>query len=595
MRQGRDTASPNLTALSPPILAMHRRTFLEWSSALGAGLLLPGTFGLQPGRVAARSPKLPRFVDPLPIPQVLRPAANQPYPGATYYEIVMAEGRHRFHRDLAPARTWGYDGLSYLGPTIEARSRSPIVVKWINNLPPNHPLPVDFTLRVANPGGLPAGAPAGTPSGPIPTVPHLHGGPTLPQFDGHPEAWWTPGLAQRGHHFVSDVYHYNNNVQAATLWYHDHALGITRLNVYAGLAGCYFVRDDIESRLGLPSGPYELPLVIQDRLFGADGSLQYPATGVSDVHPIWTPEMFGDTPIVNGKAYPVLEVEPRRYRLRLLNGSNARFYRLWLEGNKRRVPLYQIGAEGGFLGAVVTPERLLLTSGERADVIVDFSGLPAGTTLTLRNDAPVPFPSGDGKPLEELMRIRVSRPLSGRDASTPVDALRLPAVTPLDPAGAVRRSFAMIEHHDTKVLLLDGRMFTDPITDQVKADSIEVWEYVNTTGDAHPMHMHLVQFQVLERQRLDAAAHLAAWERGERNGPGAYLQGGPIAPPPEELGWKDTAISNPGEVLRIIARFDRPLGEIQLPAGIEHAQYVHHCHILEHEDNEMMRPFELMT
>jgi spore coat protein A len=573
---------------------MHRRTFLELSSALGAGLLLPEAG--RPARLArsVRSPELERFVDRLPILPVLRPAASQPYRGATYYEIVMAEGRHRFHRDLGAARTWGYGGVDFLGPTIEATSRLPIVVKWINQLPRNHPLPVDFTLRLANPGGLPARTSAGTPSGPIPTVPHLHGGPTLPQFDGHPEAWWTPDLAQRGPHFVSDVYHYNNNVQAATLWYHDHALGITRLNVYAGLAGCYFVRDEVEAGLGLPSGAYEIPLIIQDRVFTRDGSLAYPATGVSDAHPIWTPEMFGDTPIVNGKAYPVLEVEPRRYRLRLLNGSNARFYRVWLEGRGRRVPLYQIGGEGGFLAAVAAPERLLLASGERADVIVDFSGLPTGTTLTLRNDAPVPFPAGDGEPLEELLRIRVSRPMTGRDGSTRVEALRLPTVQRLDPAKAARRSFAMIEHHDTKVLLLDGRPFTDPVTDRVKADSTEVWEYVNTTGDAHPMHLHLVQFQVLERQRLDAAAYLAAWERGERNGPDAYLRDGAIAPPPEELGWKDTAIANPGEVLRIIARFDRPSGEIQLPAGIEEAQYVHHCHILEHEDNEMMRPFALV-
>ena len=543
---------------------------------------------------AVRTPPLVPFVDPLPIPPVCQPLANPAFPGATYYEIAMAEGQHRFHRDLPPARTWGYGGRAYLGPTIEARSGGPIVIKWINNLPPNHPLPVDYTLDWANPEQRERGFAPGAPSGPIPVVPHLHGGPTLPQSDGHPEAWWTPDLVQHGHHFVSDVYQYSNNVQAATLWYHDHAMGITRLNVYQGLAGAYFVRDDVEGALRLPSGAYEIPLILQDRFLSPQGALVYPSTAVSTEHPLWMPEAFADTPVVNGKAYPYLEVEPRRYRLRLLNGSNARFYSLWLEGATGVVPLVQIGTEGSFLPAPVVRDRLLLSSGERADVLVDFARLPPGTVVVLRNDAKVPYPDGDGAPLPALMQFRVVRPLAGPDRSAPAEALRLPAVPPLPAAGASRRPFVMVEDHETKVLLLNGERFLEPVRDRVPAGTVEIWEYVNTTPDAHPMHMHLVQFQVLDRQPFDASRLLATWSPGAPLNLPDYLRGKPLPPPACERGWKDTAVANPGEVLRIIARFDRPLGEIVLPAGLSAPQYVHHCHILEHEDNEMMRPFDLV-
>jgi spore coat protein A, manganese oxidase len=215
--------------------------------------------------------------------------------------------------------------------------------------------------------------------------------------------------------------------------------------------------------------------------------------------------------------------------------------------------------------------------------------------LVLRNDAKVPYPDGDGTPLPELMLFRVVRPLAGPDRSARADALRLPSVTPIASAGAVRRPFVMVEDHDTKVLLLNGEHFLEPVRDRVPAGSVEIWEYVNTTPDGHPMHMHLVQFQVLDRQRFDAARFAEEWKPGASVPLRDYLRGSPLPPPAYERGWKDTAIANPGEVLRVIARFDRPLGEIQLPPGLAAPQYVHHCHILEHEDNEMMRPFDLVV
>jgi spore coat protein A len=571
-----------------------RRELIEAGLAAGAFTVVPADVRRML-RTPRRSPPLAPWADALPIPPVIRPVANAAFPGADYYEITMAAGQHRFHRDLPPARTWGYGGAAYLGPTLETRSGQPSVIKWINQLPPDHPLPVDYSLVWADPAGRGADADPSTPSGPIPVVPHLHGGPTLPQFDGHPEAWWTPGGARRGHHYVGDVYRYANNVQAATLWYHDHAMGITRLNVYQGLAGVYLVRDDVEAALGLPTGRYEVPIVLQDRFLSPQGALMYPAAGVSPHHPVWMPEAFADLPVVNGKVQPHLDVEPRRYRLRLLNGSNARFYALWLEGAKGTVPLVQVGTEGSFLPEPVVRERLLLATGERADVLVDFSGLPVGATLVLRNDARAPYPSGDAAPLPELMQFRIARARDGSDRSATPDALRLPRMASLPAGGATRRAFVMSEEHDTKVLLLNGERFMDPVRDRVRAGAIEIWEYVNLTPDAHPMHMHLVQYQVLDRQAIDAEGLAKEWKPGEALELKDYLRGAPQPPPPHERGWKDTAIANPGEVLRIIARFDRPLGEIELPRGLATPQYVHHCHILEHEDNEMMRPFELVV
>ena len=263
---------------------------------------------------AKPSSTLASYVTPLSIPPVIRPKAssgpNNPI------EVRLVPFKHKAHRDLPPATIWGYNGM-WPGPTFEVRRGEPLFVKWLNHLPTTHFLPVDTTIH---------GAGEGVPE--VRTVTHVHGAQVWPDSDGYPDAWVTSD-GKAGSVAAADPCHYPNDQAATTLWYHDHALGITRLNVYAGLAGFYLIRDDEEDTLNLPSGPYEIPLMIQDRKFGVDGSLLYPPPQ-NGTHPMWMQEFFGDTICVNGKAAPFFEVEPRKYRFRLVNGSNSRFYHLGL-------------------------------------------------------------------------------------------------------------------------------------------------------------------------------------------------------------------------------------------------------------------------
>ncbi|MFZ3062858.1 MAG: multicopper oxidase domain-containing protein [Actinomycetota bacterium] len=423
-----------------------------------------------------------------------------------------------------------------------------------------------------------------------------------PQFDGHPHQWFTPS-GQTGSHYVSDTYLYPNAQSAAPLWYHDHAFGITRLNVYAGLAALYLIRDTVDTGvvglgLNIPKGVYEIPLVIQDRMFNPDGTLFYPTVGVTAVHPIWVPEFFGDTPVVNAKAYPYLNVARRRYRFRVYNGSQARFYNLWFDNGTAPVPFYVIGMEGGFLPAPVLRNKLLLAPGERADIIFDFGGMPVGTVLTLKNNAKAPYPGGKAGGVPQIMQFRVTMgPPAGGDPTTPPAQLVLPPITPLNPGGAPMREVVLQENVDPITgnpieALLNGKYFNAPVEETPKVGDTEVWQFINITGDAHPMHTHLVMFQVLNRQPLNAKAYDAAWRAylagGSKPILANYLVGPPVPPPPEESGWKDTAKAYPGEVLQVVAKFDLPPG-VTAPAD-----YVYHCHILEHEENEMMRPYQVI-
>lgn len=573
---------------------MDRRTFVKMAGAAAAYITFGGLSGIKIIPAAEAAPvSLAPFVDRLPIPGVMQPAA----PGSTSYVVSMSQFTQKLHRDLPPTSVWGYNG-TYPGATFEVRKDQPVNVQWVNNLPAPHFLPIDPTLNWANPGGLGVGAP-------IPVVPHLHGGFTPPQFDGLPENWWTHGFAYTGQGFVTDTYTYDNNQEATTLWYHDHVMGITRLNVFAGLAGFFLVRDDTEDALNLPGGAYEIPLVIQDRMFNADGSLLYPVTAIPGTHPIWIPEFFGDTALVNGKVFPYLEVEPRKYRFRILNGSNARFYNLWFENpQKSLIPFNQIGTDGGLLNAPVALTKLLIAPGERADVVFDFSRMKKGTVLTLKNNAKAPFPGGRGGAIPAIMQFRVNLSLSGTDTSVlPANLRPTGAITALTPTpGAPTRWLPLEEVPDPVTgepleALIDGKHFADgpidsghPLSSTV-AGNTEVWELINLTGDAHPIHVHLVQFQIRNRQKLDAGAYLAA--KGPVGSPAIdpapYLNG-PVVPPAanELLARKDTVISMPGEVTRIIATFNVPSGTA-LPA-----EYVVHCHILEHEDNEMMRKYRVV-
>jgi spore coat protein A, manganese oxidase len=564
---------------------LSRRRLLWFGGGLAVGLSFP----LLPARPHAggkgqvRSPALRKFVDPLPrLRSEMRPGGT--LDGSPLYDIAVRSFRQRLHRDLPPTPLWGYAG-QYPGPTFDVRRGQRIFVRWLNEL-----TDAGFLIPQAFDPHL-----HGTHRGEPPTkiVTHLHGAVARSDSDGRPDAWFTAGFRQRGAEWTTEIYEYPNEQNACMLWYHDHAIGQTRLNIYAGLAGAYIIRDDEEDALGLPSGDYELPLIIQDRSFASDGSLAYPVSplaGSADHPGPWVPEFFGDTILVNGKVWPYFEVEPRKYRLRILNGSNARLYRLRLSDGR---PFVQIGTDQGLLATPVEVGRLLLSPAERADVIVDFRG---GRSMPIRlvNDAPAPYPDGkapDRRTVADVMEFRVNRPLARSDNRRIPDRLR--AFAPLSEKDATVRYMAFREYQDAKgepiTVLLNARKWDAPITIRPKLGDTEVWHLVNTTDDAHPIHLHLVRFRVLDRQAFNVDAYRKRWG-AERPGQGPdpipvepYLRGKRAGPPPQERGWKDTVRADPGEVVRIIARFEGYAGK-----------YPWHCHMLEHEDNEMMLQFEVV-
>ncbi|MEV4363309.1 multicopper oxidase domain-containing protein [Nonomuraea sp. NPDC049625] len=608
-------------------MELTRRQFARVT--VGAGVAVTGLSRATPldGEIS-----LAKYVDAvprLPIPEPQRSA----YPGADYYELTMLQAPWRFHRDLPAGQAWGYwaagedgpIGLGYLGPTLVARRNRPVVVRFRNHLPTTHLLQpaVDVTLWRNVPGDPPdppgGRMPQDFPSGRnVWAVPHLHGAFNPPQSDGYPEAWFTPdGLhgpayaSLQGARPNETVYAYTSRQPATMLWYHDHAMAITRLNIYAGLAGLYLIRDSLEDGLPLPSGDYEVPLVLQDRNLTSGGALSYPDRGPTPYHPKWNPNFFGAVPVVNGKAYPYLAVEPRRYRLRLLNGSNQRFFHLWFQDGGTRRPFWLIGTDGGFRAAPLRLTSLLLGPAMRADLILDLTDAPQVSQITMMNDAATPFPQGGmNVPMPEIMQLQVSKKLSGPDPSAPPERLSLRPITPLRPtSGLPRRQFVITAdrdaHHKSTHLAINQRLFDDPIEDFPRVGTTEIWEYINTSGDGHPMHVHLVQFQLLNRQRFDAPAYLKAYQAWIARGrpPAAkpalarYLNG-PVTPPAaEEEGWKDTVVTLPGMVTRIGLRFDvpPPIDGIPGTGTAFPATYIQHCHMLEHEDNEIMRPWQIIS
>jgi FtsP/CotA-like multicopper oxidase with cupredoxin domain len=489
--------------------------------------------------------ELTPFVDPLPIPAVAIPTAGEIGHVATY-DIEIREVTQQLHRDLPPTRVWGYDG-SYPGPTIVAFRDEPVTVNWISDLRDStgalrttHYLPVDECLHGPDTFGQ-------SPR----TVVHLHGGHVPPESDGYPEATMLPGEQLS--------YIYPNNQEASTLWYHDHALGITRLNVMMGLAGFYLLRDSVEVALNLPSGPYEIGLAIQDRSFHADGSLMYPA--------MWEEHFFGDKVLVNGKVWPYLNVKQGKYRFRILEGSNARTYRLALSNG---ASFTVIGTDGGLLEAPVTRNVLTISPGERMDVVVDFAPFAPGTEILLLNDAPAPFPGLPNVGVVPNVMKFVVTPGAGHTAPLP-STLR-PLIERLDPAQALEdRQFILRKSSDPcagSMWMINDLMWDD-ITEYPVLGTTETWTFVNPTGVVHPMHMHLVMFQVLDRTPITMV------------GNEVVATGPPVPPDASEAGWKDTAVAHPNEALRVICRFEDYAG-----------LYAYHCHILEHEDNEMMRQFQ---
>jgi len=552
---------------------------LAQAASAHSAMSMPGADPRVPQAPAIPPVALPSYVTPLAIPPVIRPPV-----GGQPIQIHIRPFRHQPHRDLPAATMWGYNGM-WPGPTFEVRKGQPLWVKWSNQLPKKHFLPLDYSIH---------GEERNVPQ--VRTVTHVHGARVMPDSDGYPDAW----VSSDGRHGPvrpADPCHYPNDQRATTLWYHDHAIGITRLNVYAGLAGFYVIRDPEEESLNLPAGPYEIPLMIQDRSFKADGSLLYPPAR-NGTHPAWMQEFFGNAICVNGKVAPFLDVEPRKYRFRMVNGSNSRFYHMTLvpadasgKPNGRPAdapPFIQIGSDGGLLPAPLHLHYLILSPGERFDVVIDFSRHP-GANLAMTNDAPAPYTRGGEIPATDVMLFKVTKPLTGEDTSL-VPAALVPFAR-LDPALAVRERTLSLTEMDrpsdgyTMIGLLDNKHWDDPISEDPKAGSMEIWSFANTTGDVHPMHLHLVQFQVLNRQPFDAKAYLQTGK--------LVFTNIPIPPESNERpAWKDTIKTYSGYVTRVVARFDLPAGAVT-KSGDEF-RYVWHCHVLEHEDNEMMRPYKVV-
>jgi spore coat protein A, manganese oxidase len=535
-----------------------RRKFLQRSSLL-ATTLAAGRSGPLNALAQAHTPimapaldvsTLAQFVDQLPIPEITQPHGHRPNPAdpkqsVPFYRIQAESVFSKVHRDLQPTKFWSF-GHSTPGPTFETRSGEPLLVEWANGLPKEHFLPVDHTIH---------GAEADKPA--VRTVVHLHGAKTGPESDGYPEDWIAPGK--------SSFYFYPNQQDATMLWYHDHALGINRLNVYAGLFGTFFIRDSLEDALNLPRGKYEVPLALYDRLLTRDAQLLYPVS--PDRLSPWIPELMGNAILVNGKLFPYLEVEPRRYRFRVLNASNSRFYHLSFvdSTSTSNAPFQQIGTDQGLLPAPVPLSRLQISPGERADLVVDFTE-HRGAQLVLKNDAVA------------IMQFRVS-PEKVTDTSSLPPALR--PVPRIPETQAVQTRLLTLDEYVNKsgnpaMLLLNASHWNMPVTEKPVLDTTEIWSLINPTNDSHPIHLHLVRFQILDRQPYEPWLFQTKRQ--------LHFLGPPEPPDPNEAGWKDTVQAHSRMVTRIIVPFTGFPG-----------RYVWHCHILEHEDNEMMRPYDVIA
>jgi spore coat protein A, manganese oxidase len=709
---------------------INRREFLKLSAAAGGALYLSTHLRFLQQAMAAQGTALPgsaipQFVDPLPLLSVAGGSMETIIAGAN--EIVL--DMHEFQSNVMPSTfvpatgpgtytgtwVWGYragvtpdnPAGTYIGPVIVATRNLPTQIRFVNNLTADHIAWrewTDQTLHWADPlngeenmcahmGGMPMGYCGDHYQGPIPAVPHLHGGEVPPVLDGGPDAWFTSDGLYHGHAYYTKggaaaneaVYRYPNTMEAAPIWFHDHLLGGTRLNVYAGLAGAYPI---IDPGLSLPTGlhpvglqqgdggtvDFLVPLVLQDRMFDTNGQLYFPNLGINPEHPFWIPEFVGDTIVVNGKVWPFLNVEPRRYRFFVVNGSNARTYEMFFVNPVTKLmgpPIWQIGTDGGYLDVPVKIDpnaakpavtKLLLMPGERADLIVDFAGF-AGQTLILRNTGRTPYPKGaapGGSTLGQIIQIRVGpgpvsdasyNPASGIPLRPPMVRLVSP-LTGTPAAGVTVNKTRQLTLNEImgmggplEILVnntkWDGKRGDGSVRDDFTPVTVngiidyysevpnegdtEIWEIVNLTADAHPMHTHLTQFQLLNRQSFNTnkynGAYAAAFPGGvfqPAYGPPLnyntgnaralggnpditpFLQGPVLLPDANEAGWKDTIHALPGQVTRIVVRFapmDKPVNDPNLSypfdPNAEGHGYVWHCHIVDHEDNEMMRPYKV--
>lgn len=607
--------------------------------------------------------KIPKFANEISNPPpVYIPTVVSGKTAIYNYTVEVAE----FYQQILPfpfpkTRVLGYGGIAKdaisgakigfvrnaPGPSFEAVKGIPINVCWINNITSPCMFPVDPTIHWADPNKISMqkldmqmmntthtsftqAADDENKSSiinyndtdiqyPVPMVPHLHGAEVQSTSDGGPEAWFTVD-GKHGPTYSTyastepnaAVYHYPNEQPATTLWYHDHALGLTRINVLAGLAGFYLLRDDNDSIAKLlPKGKYEMPLVIQDRMFKQDGSLYLPSDSeVPNEHPRWKPEFFGNVVIVNGKAWPNMNVDRGQYRFRILDGSNARFYNLSFSNG---MSFTQIGSDGSYLQAPVILKSLLVSPGERADILVDFSNLEPGARIILTNNANAPFPDGDScdpESVGQIMQFTVTKDAGYSPAALPAilnpDLTTFPSLKSPNKTRILTLTEVKDEGDHPLEVLLDGHNWSAPISELPVLGTTEDWIIVNPTDDTHPIHLHLVQFQLIGRQKFDAERYLDDWEKlnGEPplKGPTKqldltkYLDGKMVGPEPDERGWKDTIRANHDEITKIRMRFAPIDGRTNYSFDATQGPgYVWHCHILDHEDNEMMRPYRVVA
>jgi spore coat protein A len=728
-------------------MKITRRQFLKYSAIAGAATVAPWKIAVREAlaQYGVNSPPLTKFLDPMrmvgfDIPIAVDEGLTAPVTGVTHYTINIEQFTDTLHSQMpGPTTLWGYgqgaDLTKYraLGGVIVATRGTPIQITFNNNLPNAPILPIDTTL----PGANEAFNRVAT---------HLHGGFVPWISDGGPFDWWDPnGTGETGLSFINNrvlnpgatkaqaEYYYPNAQTDRMMWYHDHAFGITRTNAYAGIASGYVLIGPADGAIhaqGVPgAGDLYSPsaasnggtiyMVFQDKIFFPNttiptgypitnvgpGDLFYPyiydlalfgALGIPSFGeplksplpiPSCVPEMFGDTALVNGTAYPTLEVKPRLYRIRMLNACNSRFLNPRLvttagatfpsntEPSKNMTPgpsFIQIGTEGGFLPAAVPVNgtkqlQLLIAPAERADLLVDFTGIPVGTEFILYNDAPGPYPGGArifdyypnnpktpvstpgfGPNTRTLMKFRVVAPAMGdplpampavinlQGLNDPPIVQQVPGVpnVPVLNFAAGTATIAGVGTFPLRQLTLNegfdeygrlaqfigtnaatapgffGRKYLDPATETPVNGATEVWQFINLTADAHPIHIHLVNFQILARQAVNFR---------QFNGFPAF-QGQPVAPDLNELGWKETVRMNPGEAIWLIMKFDLPLivdsanhrvdfssvsngldpgdpnygtGGLGTPPPSPRTggnEYVYHCHILEHEEHDMMRP-----
>ncbi|XP_024531685.1 multicopper oxidase LPR1 homolog 3-like [Selaginella moellendorffii] len=524
------------------------------------------------------SPTLEKFVDRLPrLPTISL---------VRYPRLTM--GAYKIYQSTA----------SYPGPTLVARQGVTATVRWENHIRDyEHMLPVDKTLQWVNPR-----------HGFVPVVVHNHGQETEGWSDGHPEAWFTV-TGEHGDTYVTQDYVYPNDQRPTMLWYHDHTLGITRLNVAAGLAGAYVIEPS--SEMAEPSWvprDYHV-LVVQDKAFYDDGSIKYPTVGLDpDVHPQWCVEYLGDVVLVNGVVWPFMEVEPAIYRFRLVNAANARTFVLETRG--QRMSFIKIGTDGAMLHQPVQQQQMRVGPAERVDWLFDFSSFEPSDEIELWNVGQAPFPIGPPANQSVMLFRVVSRaPDRGSSGShlipTPLDPSRFRYMAPVDLIGAttgVNLSFVPwaaiysrgLEQRMTDLALSqdDHLLFDDPVREIIRLYSTEVWSFINFVPVAHFMHLHLVNFFVLEQQPFDPdrVANGSCTFGSPFGRPESCYTAYPTGPDEDQVGFKDTTVSLPFYVTQIFVRFAPNLLPRYRIDPTAYPGYTHHCHLLEHEDNEMMRP-----